>query len=212
MICPECGTSMQKGARFCHQCGWDARLPAAGTASNAAPGRKPWQRATMGTILFLFFIWGAFSLLVPRSSDLRLQPGMEAPDFALQTLDGQEISLSSLRGKAVLINFWASWCTPCREEMPDIQRLYEKHRENGFEVLAVNLSEPLVTARSFLDKVEVTFPILRDQQNQTERLYRILPLPATFFVDQEGIIRYTFEGQMSPEYMETRVLALLSRQ
>lgn len=212
MTCPECGNAMQQGARFCHGCGWDARLPAAGKASNAGPGRAPWQRVTMGIILSLFFVWAAYSLLVPRGEAVtRLRPGMDAPDFTLQTLDGEDVTLSSLKGKVVLINFWASWCTPCREEMPEMQSVYDKYKDKGFVVLAVNLSEPAVTVRSFAERVGVNFPVLLDMQSTTERLYRILPLPSSFFVDKEGVIRHTFEGQMRTEFIETRVLQLLSQ-
>jgi cytochrome c biogenesis protein CcmG, thiol:disulfide interchange protein DsbE len=212
VTCPECGTAMAQGARFCHACGWDARLPAAGQAVAVYSGRPAWQRAVMAVIVLLFTLWAAHALLVPRrEAAVRIRAGTPAPDFTLQALDGGQVTLSDLKGKVVLINFWASWCTPCREEMPDIQTVYDRYKEQGLVVLAVNLSEPAVTVRSFVDRVGVNFPVLLDQRSQTERLYRILPLPSSFFLDRDGVIRYTFEGQMRTEFIENRVLQLLSR-
>ncbi len=110
-----------------------------------------------------------------------------APDFSLRVLDGGVASLSSWRGKAILLNFWATWCVPCRTEMPTIERLYQRYRDQGLAVVAINL-DTLSTAgvEAFLKEVKVTFPILLDADWSTTQAYRVLGLPTTYLIDREG--------------------------
>jgi peroxiredoxin len=117
-----------------------------------------------------------------------------APDFTLRSLDGATLSLSHQRGKAVVLNFWATWCIPCRTEMPAIERLYQRHKDQGLEVVAINL-DVLSTAGvdAFLKEVEVTFPIVLDPEWSTARAYRVLGLPTTYLIDRAGdvVVRET---------------------
>jgi peroxiredoxin/Cu/Ag efflux protein CusF len=112
-----------------------------------------------------------------------------APDFALRAVDGGSVSLSMHRGKALLVNFWASWCVPCRTEMPALERLYQRHKDGGLEVLAINL-DTLSTAgvEDFLKEVKVTFPVLLDPQWSTAQAYRVVGLPTTYLIDRTGHI------------------------
>jgi cytochrome c biogenesis protein CcmG/thiol:disulfide interchange protein DsbE len=211
MTCPECSTALV--GRFCHRCGWDARLPAGGKGAAAAMPRRPrWQRLTMGSILLVSFVTVLVLLLVPRAGAYAyLNPGQPAPDFTLKTPEGQEVSLSDLKGQAVVLNFWASWCGPCRQEMPDLQAAYERYKEDGLVVVGLNLSESRLTVHRFLADVPVTFPILIDEKNRVEDLYHIIPLPTTYFIDKSGKIVHKREGQMSGDYIDRQVRALLGR-
>jgi len=115
--------------------------------------------------------------------------GKTAPEFTLKGLDGQEVSLSDLRGKPVLLNFWASWCGPCRLEMPFLQQIYEKWTGEGLVLLAVNLQEDQNTVQEFVRNGGFTFPILLSPGNEVPLAYNIRGIPATFFIDTDGVIR-----------------------
>ncbi len=112
-----------------------------------------------------------------------------APDFTLDNLDGDPISLSQFRGQAVLINFWAVWCTYCRVEMPDIQQVYEAYQDRGFVVLGINVGENEQSAEPFVKDAGVTFPILMDRDALVMRTYRMRGLPSSILIDSEGVIR-----------------------
>nr|WP_245301867.1 redoxin domain-containing protein [Symbiobacterium terraclitae] len=152
-------------------------------------------------------------LLVPRTeAETVPQVGTPAPDFALETLDGDAVvRLSDLAGQPVVINFWATWCPPCRKEMPDFQQVYDKYKEMGLRFYAVNVGESRVAVRDFAERLGVDFPILIDADESAQRAYRILPIPATFFIDRDGIIRGVYQYQMSLPQIEAEVGRLLAR-
>jgi peroxiredoxin len=118
----------------------------------------------------------------------------QAPDFTLKSSSGENIKLSELRGTVVLLNFWASWCGPCRTEMPLLDNLYQQYRDYGFTVLGVNLDENRDQADMLLSKVPVTFPILFDPQNHTSESYAVDAMPTTVLIDRNGVIRYHHRG------------------
>ncbi len=117
-----------------------------------------------------------------------------APDFALPQLDGPQIALSDLQGQVVLINVWATWCPPCRAEMPAIQQAYTDYRDQGFTVLAINLREDASTIAPFLEHYRLTFPVLLDGDGQASAAYQAHALPSSFFVDRRGVIRAVYRG------------------
>ena len=130
------------------------------------------------------------------------KPGLQAPDFTLQTLDGKVVTLSELRGQPVLVNMWASWCTPCKYEMPAIQEVYEEFKDQGFVVLAVNLTKKdvLSSVKSFVEEHQLSFSILLDQDGWVEETYQLRGLPTSFFIDRDGIIQsVVIGGPMSEE-------------
>jgi peroxiredoxin len=114
-----------------------------------------------------------------------------APDFTLENLDGERVSLSDYRGRPVLLNFWATWCGPCRVEMPHFQAIYEDPgwRASGLEILAVNVGEPADRARGFVEDNGFTFPVLLDAGQETARIYNLRAFPTSFFIDENGIIK-----------------------
>ncbi len=125
--------------------------------------------------------------------------GLPAPDFRLSTLAGESTRLSDLRGRPVLLNFWASWCEPCRSEMPAIAEARTVHRHTGLEVLAVNLrdQERGRDVQRFVEESGLSFPILLDAKGKVRRLYRIRAVPATIFVDSSGIVRFIHAGPLT---------------
>jgi len=135
-----------------------------------------------------------------------------APGFSLQSSDGQQVSLGELQGKVVMVNFWATWCVPCRQEMPHLQALYERYNSLGFELLAVNVEKNNAEgARKWLEETPVTFPVLFDPNNEVTKLYKVQTMPSTVLVARDGTMRFIHHGY-KPGYeneYQTQVRALL---
>jgi cytochrome c biogenesis protein CcmG/thiol:disulfide interchange protein DsbE len=137
--------------------------------------------------------------------------GFPAPDFTLGTLDGSTVQLSELRGQPVLINFWASWCGPCRVEMPHLQAAYQAHRDAGLIILGVNQMESPPAISRFVAELGLTFPIPMDAQGRASATYQARALPTSFFVDADGIIRDVFTGPMSSGLLESKLDLILEK-
>lgn len=135
----------------------------------------------------------------PSDGQRAVALGRYAPDFALPDLNGQLVSLDQWRGQTVLINFWASWCQPCREEMPLLQATYEAYVEEGLVVLGVNMGERAQRVVGFAEDLGLTFPILVDESTTIGTLYRVRGAPTTYFVDREGVIRQRYVGPLTSE-------------
>ena len=134
-----------------------------------------------------------------------------APDFTLKSASGENIKLSELRGQVVLINFWASWCGPCRQEMPLLDQMYQKYSPLGFTLLGVNVEQDSADAQRLLKDTPVTFPILFDAQNQVSKLYDVTAMPSTVLVDRDGKVRFMHKGYQpgyEDEY-QTQIRALV---
>jgi peroxiredoxin len=119
----------------------------------------------------------------------------KAPDFSLKDAHGRSLSLSSLRGKVVLINFWATWCPPCKAEMPSMNRLYNEIRNRGFEVVAISTDNSLSTIKDFLARNRIDFPVLFDETKSVTRQYHVFSMPTTFLIDRSGMIVEKFYGE-----------------
>jgi len=128
------------------------------------------------------------------SSAQGVEVGNLAPDFQLPNLDGQTVSLSNLQGKPVLINFWATWCSPCRGEMPYIQEIYEEWSDKGLVVLTINIGESPSQVEKFMESQQLSLPVLLDTKQATAREYNIVGIPTTFFIDKDGIIQEKIIG------------------
>lgn len=124
-----------------------------------------------------------------------------APDFTLKSRNGENIKLSELRGEVVMLNFWASWCAPCRKEMPLLESLYKKYSDLGFTLLAVNVEEDSTKADGLLKDILVTFPVLYDNTNKVTKLYKVVAMPSTVIIDRDGNMRYLHRGYL-PGYEE----------
>jgi len=120
-----------------------------------------------------------------------------APDFTLRTLGGPNLRLQELRGKVVLINFWATWCGPCQQEMPKLNALYEKYHAAGFVLLGVNVDEDVKHASDVATRLGLKFPVLLDTEKSISTLYDLSTMPSTVIVDRDGKVRYLHRGYLS---------------
>lgn len=177
-------------------------------------------RIVLGLIAMLGAIWiimgsqgsgrPAAQSTGPLSSQIAPRVGAQAPDFDLLTPDGSHIRLRDLRGKAVLINFWATWCSPCRAEMPTMQAMYDRYAAQGFTIVGVNMREPASALPPFMRELGLTFPIVIDD-GSTARAYNVINIPASFFIDADGIIRALYFGPMSRSVMDASLDAVLPK-
>ncbi len=165
-----------------------------------------WKRLTSATFLTLLAGWFLYVLLWPNQSTAAgtgIPIGQAAPDFELQTVDGQVYRLSDLKGKPVMLNFFATWCPPCRAEMPLLEETYKEYKDQGFVIVAINLNEADVAITSFQQKLGLTFPIVVDKSDAVSRAYDIVPLPTSYFVDKNGIVQGLYKGEIrKPQLLE----------
>jgi len=134
-----------------------------------------------------------------------------APDFTLKSRGGENLKLSEFRGEVVMINFWASWCGPCRKEMPLLDQLYRRYHPMGFTILGVNVEEDSGDALRLLKEIPVTFPILFDRDNKVSEAYELVAMPSTVMVDRDGNMRFVHLGYL-PGYereYEAQIKALI---
>ena len=117
-------------------------------------------------------------------------------DFTLKSLQGENVKLSEHQGEVVMINFWASWCAPCREEMPILNNIYKKYRDAGFTLLAVNVEEDTKGAKKMIRDLRVTFPVLFDTSNEVSKKYDVQAMSSTVLVDRDGNLRYLHCGYL----------------
>lgn len=144
-------------------------------------------------------------------ADKPLKAGDAAPDFSLQDLNGETVTLSQLRGRPILINFWATWCGPCRVEMPEIEAAYRKYRDRGFAVLAVDVQEPPEDVRAFVAEMGLSFVPLLDTTGEVFGLYKVLALPTSYWIDRQGRISAVHLGPMTGEQIRGYVEGLLAQ-
>ncbi|MBI3953605.1 MAG: TlpA family protein disulfide reductase [Chloroflexi bacterium] len=143
---------------------------------------------------------------VAQSASGPPEVGKPAPDFALERLDGQKLALRELRGQVVLVNFWATWCAPCRVEMPIIQQVYNEYQGRGFAVVAVNLGEPRGDVAEYVQLGGYTWNFVLDPGQTVTKRYNILGLPSSFFLDRQGVIRQVHVGPfVSKEQLQQKV-------
>ena len=137
----------------------------------------------------------AFAVVFGRGVPAPVGRGTPAPDFALERLaDGASVRLSELRGRVVLVSFWATWCAPCEEEMPALERLYRELREEGFELLAVSVDTDREAVRAFQQRLGISFPILLDPDQRVAREYQTFRFPESLLVDRDGRVVERYVG------------------
>ena len=187
------------------------------TESDSSSRKKRWE-TLMLVGLALGFLWTVASRVpsavgAPLSSLPSPREGFLAPDFTLDTLQGDQVKLSDLRGKIVVVNFWATWCPPCRAETPALKTSYESYKDADVVILGVNLTnqDSLNDVEAFVQEFSLTYPILLDRDgNVSNSLYQIKGLPSTFFVNRNGVIRtVVVGGPMSESFIRSKIEALL---
>jgi peroxiredoxin len=168
----------QAKLRACTEHGWNL-------AGNTGKEIMKIRNVLAGVV---FSVFAASSL---ASSGLAGQP---APDFALKSSAGQNMRLSEYRGDVVMINFWATWCGPCRQEMPLLDELYSRYQRVGFNLLGVNIDDDSSRAMDMINELGVSFPVLFDATKEVSRLYQVDAMPVTVIVDREGNVRHVHQG------------------
>ncbi|MBI5747589.1 MAG: TlpA family protein disulfide reductase [Nitrospinae bacterium] len=166
-------------------------------------------------ILILLFLI-AISCSSPESTDnskeektAKVSEPKPAQDFTLKDLNGNEVKLSSLKGKPVIINFWATWCYPCREEIPDLQKSYDENKDKGLVILGVNIKENVSKVSKFSKDYKMTYPILLDIEGTISDAYRVFGIPMSFFIDRDGLIKDSFIGMLTKEDLSKKLAAIL---
>lgn len=149
----------------------------------------------------------AFALVSNLQADNSIyQVGDQAPDFQLQQVNAnnelESVQLSDLRGKGVMLNFWGTWCEPCKDEMPYMQDLYPEYKDKGIEIVAVSLDATEIVINRFIDNYDLTFPVPHDTTGELMDLYKVGPLPTTFFISPEGEITEVIEGGLTLDSIE----------
>lgn len=135
-----------------------------------------------------------FSVLAATSLASSGLTGQTAPDFALKSSSGENLRLSEYRGDVVMVNFWATWCGPCRQEMPILDELYSRYQRVGFSLLGVNIDDNSSKAMNMVNELGVTFPVLFDSRKEVSELYDVDAMPVTLLIDREGTVRYVHQG------------------
>ena len=120
--------------------------------------------------------------------------GRAAPDFALKSSTGENLRLSEYRGEVVMVNFWATWCGPCRQEMPLLDELYQRYQRVGFNLLGVNIDDDSRRAMQMIEELGVNFPVLFDDRKEVSKLYEVEAMPVTVLIDREGNVRFVHHG------------------
>lgn len=161
-------------------------------------------RSVMLTIMLAAVAFALYSNFTKDKKDI-LQVGEEAPNFKLETInvEGKEtLTLDYFEGKGVMLNFWADYCPPCKEEMPYMQQLYPEYKKKGVEILAVNLDQGELVVENFIETHDLTFPIVQDKSGQVMELYDVGSLPATYFIGPEGEIEHKVIGALTLDKIE----------
>ncbi|MCM3236865.1 thiol-disulfide oxidoreductase ResA [Heyndrickxia oleronia] len=164
--------------------------------------QKKKQRLVIRTIILVVLIAAvSYALYNNLTKDSRkaLRVGDKAPDFVLQDMNGQKHRLSDYKGKGVFLNFWGTWCGPCKEEMPYMVDLYKEYKQQGVEILAANVGESNFLINKFIKSYDLNFPVLVDKSKDVQNAYGIDPIPTSFFIDSSGTIKKIVETTMSKE-------------
>lgn len=183
-----------------------------------------WKNITIIILLLAMVVWGVYDYGTKKQktqkaiaqtaveqtnttsskSEGGLEIGNSAPDFTLQTIDGKSFKLSDLRGKKVLLNFFATWCPPCNGEMPDLETFYRDNKNNNITVLAVNLTTSEQNTKNisnFISKYRLTFPVVLDKQGDISNVFQVINIPTSYFIDTKGVIQEKMVGGMNKDTM-----------
>lgn len=164
-----------------------------------------WRRVRLAAPVVL-----ALSALAATAFALGI--GARAPEIGLRDLDGNSITIGGLRGKVVLVDFWASWCEPCADEMPVLERLYQQYRGQGFTIVGVSQDRDVANVRQFLSRHRVSFPIAHDGAHQVAGRYSPPRMPSSYLIDRNGVVRFVHEGYRAgdAQVLEREIRGLLA--
>lgn len=160
------------------------------------------RRGTAHSLQLKVLVLAAVSGWLPAVGFANVQKGQRAPEFALPSLGGSTVALSSMKGKVVLIDFWAQWCEPCKKELPQLDRLARQYAQKGVVVVAVNIDKQRDNAARMVKQLGVTMPVLLDPAGSVAGAYDLPKMPTSFVVDKKGIVRYVNEGFDGPKDVE----------
>jgi len=161
-------------------------------------------RAVILAVIFLGIAVAVYNAFIKDKTVVQVE--QEAPDFVLSTLGGDSFQLSALRGKGVVLNFWGTWCQPCKDEMPALEKVYQDFKDQGVTVVGLNIGETDVSVKAFRERYDLHFPIVMDQNKEITQLYGIGPIPTTYFIDQQGIVKkIVIGGPMSEQTITDNV-------
>ena len=135
-----------------------------------------------------------FALLAAFAFNLHAEDATPAPDFTLKTRDGSNIRLAEQKGQVVMLNFWASWCGPCRKEMPLLEKIQQKYARLGFQLIGMNVDEDSAAAERFLQDISISFPVALDNTGKVSKQYNVSAMPTTVMIDRNGNIRNIHKG------------------
>ena len=169
---------------------------------------RQWVQIAIFAVVVLVGGWTLVSNVF--FSDEKPKVGSKAPDFKLMSLDGQTRQLADSKGKVVVVNFWGTFCEPCRNEMPALERQKAKWAGKNVEILGLNLDEPRVAVENYIKQVNTTFPILFDKNEEVRKRYGVSQYPTTFFVKPDGKIGVIRIGEMNEQYIDQTIASLLA--
>jgi peroxiredoxin len=169
-----------------------------------------WTRRILFLIMAVMIGFAVYQTVNQKDDDAP-EVGDPAPDFQLTSLDGKPVKLSDYRGRYVLLNFWATWCPPCREEMPALEETYRAYRDRGWVVLGVNIAETKVTVGGFVRQQGVTFPIVLDSDRSVTERYHVEPIPTSYLIGPDGRIRKKVVRPMDTGYARLMVQQMMSQ-
>lgn len=160
--------------------------------------RTLWTRGTPP--LFPIVLLSSFAGCAEAARENAVVIDGPVPEYSAPVLDGDTVTLASLRGDAVLLNVWATWCAPCRDEMPELQALHERYQDRGLRVIGVSVDDAgsVRAVREFVNEMGITFAILHDAQDLVSRRFRLHGVPETFLIDRSGTLRYRWTGRFEP--------------
>lgn len=195
-------------------------MPAKHEPPTSAPGKRHrpiWLILLLNVALATALVSGVYLLRwylerantpQPRLVGQAIQVGAPAPDFTLPRLGGGDVRLSDYRGQVVLVNFWASWCGPCRAEMPEIEHVYRAYQDTGFVAIGVNQLEPEPEVRAFVDEYQLTWLFALDQDGAVSQRWGVLGIPQSYLIDREGKIVKSWLGPLSRQELERELQRL----
>ncbi|MCZ2259495.1 thiol-disulfide oxidoreductase ResA [Sporosarcina sp. G11-34] len=168
---------------------------------------KKRNRLIIRTIVLLLLVSAVIYTLIPKEKSKVLAVGDMAPDFELVDLEGNKQRLSDYRGEGVFLNFWGTWCPPCKKEMPYIEKLHNEFADKGVKVLSINIKESDLKVKTFRDQYGLTFPITIDKDESVKEAYKFIPLPTTYIINKDGKIEQIISREMTEDeirsYMES---------